>query len=282
MNLVLLLLAIIAIYIIFAPRLAAWFYRPILFPRIRMASHMEAPHFEGIKGEAVNFKQVSGNKLYAWFFRVPQARFTILVSHGNFGNIETHSYLGEALVKAGYSVFMYDYSGYGASTGLPDLTTVIDDAQAAYDYLIESQKLQAQNIILYGESIGAAISAHLATVRQARALICQSGFVSLRTIATEKLPMLRLYPDWLFPSHTLHTLNSLRNVSLPVLIMHGQKDSIVPFHHAQILYQAAQEPKRLVPFSECGHRNVSFANPDYFSKTVQNFIQTIYDQALNT
>jgi uncharacterized protein len=272
MNFLFLLIAIIAIYFLFAPRLAAWFYRPVLFPRLRMANHDNPPIIEGIAGKPVKFLQANGNSLCGWFYRNANAKFTMLVSHGNFGNMLTHSYLTEALVGGGYSVFIYDYSGYGASTGLPDLTTITNDPEAAYDYLVQSEGLSHENIILYGESIGASIMAYLATVRKARAIICQSGFSSFRSIATEKLCLLKMYPEWLFPRHQLDTVKSLVDVQIPVLVIHGMKDTVVPYHHAQLIFEAASQPKELVAFSDCDHKNVTFANRERFLSDIQKFL----------
>lgn len=271
MSLVCLFVAIIAIYVLFAPRLAAWFYRPFLFPRLAMANYEDPPAIEGIEAKAVKFLQGDGNHLCAWFYRNPKAEFTMLVSHGNLGNMQTHCYLTEALVEGGYSVFIYDYSGYGASTGLPDLNTVAKDAEAAYDYLVQTEGLSQENIILYGESIGAAISVYLAKVRKVRAIVCQSGFCSFRGIATEKMPFLKLYPEWLFPQHCLDTMTSIPNVQIPVLIVHGMKDTIVPFHHARIIFEAASQPKKLVAFPDCDHKNITFANRENFIQALHKF-----------
>ncbi len=274
MTMIYLFIVIVAVYLIFAPRFAAWFYRPFLFPRLAMPHHRDSPSIYGVKGAPVDFIQSNGNKLCAWYFRLAEAKETMLVSHGNLGNMKTHSYLTEGLLKAGFSVFIYDYSGYGASTGLPNLHTLSADAQAAYDYLVTVEKLVPENIVLYGESIGAAVAAHLATTREARALICQSGFASLRQIACETMPFLHLYPELLFPCRALDTSNSLANVNIPLLIMHGEKDSVIPFRHAEQLFELANEPKHLIPFEDCEHKDVVFARPEHFINTVQTFLQS--------
>ncbi len=243
-----------------------------------MASHENPPLMVGISARAITFLQADGNSLCAWFYVNPNAKFTMLVSHGNLGNMQTHSYLTEALIRAGYSVFIYDYSGYGASSGKPDLSTVTKDAEAAYDCLIGFGEQKAENIILYGESIGASVSAHLATVRAARAIICQSGFCSLRKIAVEKMPLLKIYPEFMFPHHSLDTITNIRSVKIPLLIMHGEKDDIVPFAHGQMIFASACEPKLLVSFSNCDHKNVTFADRGKFMDVLEKFLQPIIAQ----
>jgi fermentation-respiration switch protein FrsA (DUF1100 family) len=275
MNIICLLIAIVAIYVLLAPRFAAWFYRPVLFPRLAMTSHENPPIIAEIKAKAIKFLQSNGNKLCAWFYRNPNSRFIMLVSHGNFGNMETHSYLTEALIRSGFSVFIYDYSGYGASTGLPNLNIVTNDAESAYDYLVKHEKIAPENIILYGESIGASIASHLATTRKVKALICQSGFSSFRSIVLEKMPFLKVYPKMLFPRHSLDTICSIMNLQVPVLIIHGVKDDVVLFHHAESIFKAAKLPKILISLPDCDHRNVTFADREKFISIVQEFSKSL-------
>jgi len=271
----LIIMLLLAIYLLLAPRFAAWFYRPLLFHPEPLQNDAEAPVIEGIQGKPINFAQADGHKLHAWYFEYPQAEYTVLVSHGNRGNIATHDYLIAALLKHGVSVFMYDYCGYGASSGLPDLSTVTSNAEAAYDYLVKERLLPPDKLILYGESLGAAVSAHLATVRQAKAIIFQSGFSSLRKIAREKLPFVGLYPKVFFPQPPLDAVKSFKNIRIPVLVVHGLQDMLVPFHHAQAVFAAAAEPKQLVSFETGAHRDCILAETDRFNAAMQQFLKTI-------
>lgn len=280
MYLICLFIAIIALYFICAPRYADWLYRPILFPRKKMDNHNNPPVLNGFNAESVIFRQPDGNDLCAWYYRHPKSKYTMLVSHGNYGNMLTHSYLAEALLAGGYSVFIYDYSGYGASTGVPDLPTITNDAEAAYDYLTIDKGVKADNIILYGESIGASITAHLAAVRNVRAIILQSGFSSLRAIATETFMPLKLYPRYLFPDGNLDTKTNIARVRAPILVLHGALDNVVPFHHAQIIFDSAWEPKQFSPFLECDHRNISFADRSKFIKVIDEFIDSLLKRSL--
>src|ERR1700677_3602054 len=111
-NILLTILLLAIIYLLLAPRFAAWLYRHMLFHPEPLLNHEEVPEIEGIGGQSVNIKQPDGHTLHAWFFQYPNARYTMLVSHGNRGNIATHDYLTAALLKHGVSVFMYDYCGY--------------------------------------------------------------------------------------------------------------------------------------------------------------------------
>lgn len=273
----LIIILLTAVYLLLAPRFAAWFYRPMLFHPEPLHDDAETPVIEGIKGESINITQTDGHKLHAWFFEFPQAKYTMLVSHGNRGNIATHDYLATALLKHGVSVFMYDYCGYGASSGLPDLSTVTSNAEAAYDYLVRERQLPPDKLILYGESLGAAVSAHLATVRQAKAIIFQSGFSSLRKIAREKVPLVGLYPKLFFPQPPLDAISNFKNIRIPVLVVHGLQDMLVPFHHAQAVFAAAAEPKQLVYFETGAHRDCILAEAERFNDALKQFLQNLAD-----
>ncbi len=262
-------------YLAFAPRFAAWLYRPMLFHPEPLADSQSAPVYQGIAGQSIYFQQADGNQLAAWFFLSPEAKFTVLVNHGNRGNISNRANLIQALLKSGLSVFIYDYSGYGKSDGQPDLATVTNDAQAAYDYLVQEKQLLPENIILYGESLGGAISAHLATVRKVRAIIYQSGFSSLRRIVCEKMPVLMIYPELLFPFPPLDAVKNFKNVHVPLLIVHGQQDTVVPFHHAQDVFKAASPPKELICFKSAAHSDFVLAEPKRFALVLKEFLLSL-------
>ena len=271
------LLAIV--YLAFAPRFAAWLYRPMLFHPEPLADSQSPPTYQGITGQSVYFLQADGNRLNAWLFSLPGAKFTAIVSHGNRGNIANRAYLIQALLKSGLSVFIYDYSGYGKSKGSPDLSGVTNDAQAAYDYLVQEKQLSPDHIILYGESLGAAISAHLPAFRKVRAIVYQSGFSSLQSIVYEKMPMLSIYPEMFFPSPPLDATKSFKSIHVPLLIVHGLKDTVVPYHHAEDVFRAAQEPKTLVCFESAAHSEFVLAEPQHFTLVLNKFIQSLEQQA---
>lgn len=262
-----------ALYVIFAPRINQPFYRYQLFhPEPYPANDYVIPRFNGISGKNVFFAGTVGRQLHGLFYRHPSSSLTILFNHGNAGNVTNRIGLIELLLKAGASVFIYDYQGYGLSEGKPSVHGICQDALAAFDYLTNEEKIEPDSIVLYGESLGAAVAAHLSTKRPCRALILQSAFSSLRTIALEVLPYLAIYPHWLFPQPSLDTLAILRRKHPPLLIIHGKFDQVVLFHHAEQLFEGAIEPKQILALSNTAHGDINITAPDEYVTTIRHFL----------
>ncbi|MDR3611994.1 MAG: alpha/beta hydrolase [Candidatus Obscuribacterales bacterium] len=270
-----LLLMAAGTYCFFCPRLNYAIYEPALFhPAInRELKEMAPPEVHGgAVAASVTFASESGKTIRGWFYVKPNAKYTVLFSHGNGGNISSRTDIVELLNKAGTSVLIYDYEGYGASDGTPSVAGICADGLGAYKFLVESKKIKEDQIILYGESLGAAVTTYLAERLPCRAMILQSGFASLHRIATERYPILSIYPETFFPEPHLNNLEILSKAHPPVLIIHGQKDTVVPCAHADSLYQHALAPKKIVVFPETGHSNFYKTAPEKFIETVQSFI----------
>jgi uncharacterized protein len=187
------------LYLLFAPRISPALYRWALFHPMPLSAEDTPPELEGVTGEDVVFGQEKHYRLNGWYYRLPKSRFVVLVSHGNGGNISIRPSLLEAILQSGCSVFIYDYCGYGNSEGLPDLKNIVEAGECAYHYLITKQGYKPEDIIVYGESLGAAVSACLAERCKTGGLIIQSGFSSLYSIAVEAIPVFAIYPRFLFP-----------------------------------------------------------------------------------
>jgi fermentation-respiration switch protein FrsA (DUF1100 family) len=261
-------------YCFFCPRLNYSIYEPALFHPAKNLElkEMSPPEVAGgASAQSVTFASESGKIIQGWFYVKPHARFIVLFSHGNGGNISYRTDIVELLNKAGASVLIYDYEGYGASGGRPSVAGICSDGYGAYKFLTDTKKIKADQIILYGESLGAAVTTHLAARVPCRGIILQSGFASLRRIATERYPILAIYPESFFPEPYLNNLAILSKAHPPLLIIHGQKDTVVPCAHADSLYEHALAPKKIVVFPESGHSNFYTTAPEKFVKTVQSF-----------
>ncbi|HSB34230.1 MAG TPA: alpha/beta hydrolase [Nitrospirota bacterium] len=213
----------------------------------------------------IYFKSSDGVPLHGWFFQATQeAEATILVFHGNAENLSTHVNSVLWLVQEGFNVFIFDYRGYGRSEGSPDLKGVHRDGQAALETALNLARTKSGRVVVLGQSIGGAIAVYTVVNSPSKeriaALIIDSAFSSYRRIACEKLA--RFYLSWfsfLF-SDEYSPVDWIAQVSpVPVLIMHGEADTIVPFHHAETLFAAAKPPKELWLVPAEGHVR-SFAN----------------------
>jgi pimeloyl-ACP methyl ester carboxylesterase len=140
----------------------------------------------------------------------------------------------------GYSTFVFDYRGYGQSEGKTDEQGTYHDAEAAWEWLLRERHFAPQDVIILGRSLGAAISSWLARKHQAAAVVLESTFTSLPDIAAETH---RLIPARLMTRFDYNTLDNVRQIHSPIMIIHSRDDIVIPYHHGQRLFAAANEPK---------------------------------------
>jgi uncharacterized protein len=221
--------------------------------------------------EDIYFKTSDGFTLNGWFFQAAntEARATILVLHGNAQNLSTHVNSVLWLVREGFNLFIFDYRGYGKSQGSPGIKGVHLDAEAALKALLSMPRVEKDRIIVLGQSIGGAIAvytvAHTPYKDRIAALVIESAFSSYRLIAREKLAQVFItwpfqYPLSYLVSDAYSPIRWIREIScVPVLIIHGDQDPVVPMHHGQMLYEAARDPKEFWETTVPGHV-MSFAD----------------------
>ncbi len=230
--------------------------------------------------EDVYFKTPDGLTLHGWFFQTtkPDAGATILVLHGNAENLSTHVNSVLWLVPEGFNLFIFDYRGYGKSQGSPGIKGVHVDAEAALKALLSMPRVEKERIIVLGQSIGGAIGvytvANTSYKERIAALVIDSAFSSYRRIAREKLSQFVMTWPFQYPLSFLFTddyspVKWIKQVSpVPLLIIHGEQDPVVPIHHGQILYDAAVQPKELWKSTVPGHVS-SFADKRVREKLVR-------------
>lgn len=183
-----------------------------------------------------------------------------------------------ALLKTGYSVFTFEYRGFGDAEGRATVDSLLEDGLAAYDAVIRLG-YSAEQIVLYGESLGAAVAAYVSARRSTGGLILQSGFSSLEIQIKDMIPLLRIYPRFMFPKLHLSTVDYIRSSHQPLLILHGDNDSVVDKKHSEWLAKAAGPNTRLVLLPGATHRDVHSrydwfrAVFDFLSLDVENSIQ---------
>jgi alpha-beta hydrolase superfamily lysophospholipase len=222
------------------------------------------PNKLGLTFQEVTFKTADGLELYGWFMPAQgPALGTVLQLHGNAENISTHFASLAWMPERGFNVFIFDYRGYGASEGEPTLAGTQVDIDAAMQTLLARKDIDGDRIVMYGQSLGGALAAyyvaHSPHRAQLRALILESAFSDYVDIAREKFtdhwitwPFQWL--PWLTVDDSYSPLPTLAKISpLPLLILHGDQDRIVPVHYGKILYDAALEPKQLWIVPGAGH-----------------------------
>ena len=239
-----------------------------------------APDVEWVKpaaAEDVWLRTADGENLNGWFFTsaTQPAQATIIFFHGNGGNISNLGWVGEHLAARGFDVLLFDYRGYGKSTGASSSEDgIYRDADAAYDYLVKTRGVAPEHLVLYGQSLGTAAVADVASRRPCAAIILESGLSSARDMTAKLLPN-ALHWVHFFTLNRFDSAHKLTLVHCPVLVTHGDPDPVIPASQGRALYVAANEPKQLLIFSGSGH-NVFGSLGDQYLDVLSNFIRGGY------
>jgi uncharacterized protein len=200
------------------------------------------PADRGLDYEEIALATSDGETLVAWWVPASRARATVLLFHGNAGNISHRIDYLVMFRELGYATFIVDYRGYGKSTGRPSEQGTYRDAEAAWAWL-EGRGIPESNIVLFGESLGAGVATWIALHRKPRAVVLASAFTSIPDLAAQIYPFL---PVRLLTRIHYDNIGRLPHIDAPVLVLHSPDDEIVPYGHAERLYAAARGPKRLV------------------------------------
>jgi fermentation-respiration switch protein FrsA (DUF1100 family) len=239
-----------------------WFYQPDRVPRAELEQQQLDQH---VPHEVVTLRAADGSQLNGWFLKTRgPAKATIVFLHGNAGNLTVHVPFVAWLPVAGYNVLVIDYRGYGLSEGSPSRRHVLEDARTAYDYARTRPEVDPSKLILLGQSLGGANAIALAggtRLPGLRAVIVDSAFSSYRRIAGEhatdfpygvRLVLYslrkRLVTDELSPIDVVS-----RIAPVPLLLIAGDADGVVPQSHAALLFAQAGDPKLLWRVHGAGH-----------------------------
>lgn len=229
-----------------------------------MKAHVFSPAQADLAYEDVAITSPDGVRLHAWFLpaRGP-ALGTVLFLHGNAENISTHIASVHWLPARGFNVLLPDYRGYGKSEGTPTLAGVMADIESALGVLLTRPDVDPQRIAVFGQSLGGALAiyhvAHSAHRPHIRALVVESAFFGYRDIVQEKLAGFWLtWPFQWLPGLTVDDDYSPGPVvakihPIPLLLIHGERDGIVPLPHGQRLFAAAREPREFWLVEGGGH-----------------------------
>ena len=200
------------------------------------------PESAGMRYEDVWLTTDDGVDIHGWFIHGDSDR-VLLFFHGNAGNISHRLFSIGQFLDLGLSVFIIDYRGYGQSGGRVTEQGLYRDADAAWRYLTEERSFADNDIVIFGRSLGGSVAANLAAKVDPQAVILESTFTSVPDAAQDIYPWLPA--RWL--SRLRHeTSEYVRDVSAPLLVVHSQDDEIIPYHHGQGIYAAANEPRTML------------------------------------
>jgi fermentation-respiration switch protein FrsA (DUF1100 family) len=202
-----------------------------------------APGELGLDFESVVFKTSDGLRLTGWYIPAENAELTVLFCHGNGGNMMHCLDSINILYNLGLNCFIFDYRGYGNSDGKPGEEGTYLDARAAYKWLTEEKEISPDDIIVFGRSLGGSIATQLASKVKMWALIIESAFTSYVDIGRKFYPYM---PVRWFARFSYRTIDCIKDVHCPVMIIHSRNDETIPFEFGLELYEAANEPKEFV------------------------------------
>ena len=193
----------------------------------------------------------------------------VLFCHGNAGNISNLIEIVQQYAHLGLSSFVFDYRGYGQSEGKPSEEGTYLDAEAAWNYLVRKRHVSSTDIIIIGRSLGGPIAAWLGRKHTPKALILESTFTTIRDIGAQLYPYL---PVRLITSLGYKTIEYIRQVHCPLLIVHSCGDRMIPIDHGRKLYSAANEPKDFLEIQGT-HNEGYFTSEKQYLDGLDSFIK---------
>lgn len=241
----------------------------IYFP----SPYAEDTYAEGGRDATVEecyFTTSDGLRLHGRFYSHDAPAATILLFHGNAGNLSHRHALCRAYRDLGYNVFIPDYRGYGRSEGEPSESGLFLDAEAAYDF-IRSRDGGKTPVVLFGSSLGGAVAVDLATRRDAAALVLESTFTSAADVAALHYSFL---PVRMLLRTKFDSARKIRGIGLPALFIHGDEDTIVPVSLGRALFDAAPGPKEFVTIRGAGHNDLQYRGGREYLEAIDRFIRS--------
>lgn len=228
----------------------------------------QTPKDWGMSYEDVSLTTSDGVSLHAWYLPVKKSGRVLLFFHGNAGNISHRGESLEIFHRLGLNVLIVDYRGYGKSGGEVSETGFYEDAMAAWKYLTEERKFKANEIILFGRSLGGAVAANLASKVRPKALIIESTFSSVKDMANLTLPLLsRLI--WL--RYDFDTESAITDNQSPLLVLHSTDDEMIPFSLGKKIYAAAKSPKEFHAM-QGGHNDGFVLSQPGYEQAIRSFL----------
>ena len=237
----------------------------IFFPA---KEYSELPADYKLKAEDVILLTEDQVKISGWYLPADSPKGVIYLLHGNAGNISGRLFKGAEWVRRGFSVFLLDYRGYGKSEGkITSERDVYEDVQTGLRFLHEHKKWSDSEIILYGESIGAAPAIELAAKSNFWALILEAPFTSLPAVAKVHYPFV---PSFVMNRFQFQNSEKISRIHTPVFFVQGDEDDVCPFVMGEALYRKAPAPKEFFRVPGAHHNDLpDFAGAEFYDRPFQ-------------
>lgn len=237
--------------------------RFIYYPEPRW---MMTPADLNLESEEVFLTPEPGVQLHAWFFPHPEPLASLLFCHGNAGNVSHRLDNVAHLLRIGFQVLLFDYRGYGHSSGQPSERGLYRDATTAWTCLVERADAAGIPRIIFGRSLGGAVAVDLATRVRADGLIVESTFTSIQALTRLVLPL----PLPALPVK-YDSLSKIGRLHAPLLAIHGEQDELIPLAEGRALFEAAPEPKAWYAIPGAGHNDTYLVGEEAYFRRLASF-----------
>jgi uncharacterized protein len=246
-----------------------WFIENrIVFPAQTAKDYWQLPEHPEIVD--VTFSSEDGNTIHGWFLPCPGSSDALILCHGNGGNL---SYRSGSLVRLRHylncSVLIFDYPGYGKSSGRPSEQGCYDSAEAAWKWLTETKGFVEDRILIFGDSLGGGVGTELARKHPYRALILVKTFTSLPAIGKKRFPWLPV--SWLMRNR-FDNFSKIKECHHPIFIASASNDHVVPYEHGPELFEAANDPKYFLRLEGQDHNEHL---PEEFYTRLKEFLKEV-------
>jgi fermentation-respiration switch protein FrsA (DUF1100 family) len=197
-----------------------------------------------------------GARVIAWYGKARPGKPTLLYFHGNGGSLAIRASRIARFMAEGWGVYMMTYRGYGGSTGSPSEANNVADARLAYKALVQQEGVAPGSVVVYGESLGSGIAVRIAAELPVAGVILDAPYTSIVDVAAKTYPF---FPVRLFLIDRYETTRHIARLKAPLLILHGERDGVVPVWMGREIARLAPEPKTLVVFPN-GHHSDLYIN----------------------
>ncbi len=268
-------LVVALVYVAFAAMMTLIQDRQIYLP---IATLVTTPDAHGLPYEEVWLTADDGVRIHGWYLPAPDGANadgrapTLLFLHGNAGNISHRIRSLRLFHELGLAVLIIDYRGYGQSEGRPDEQGLYLDALAGWRHLRDERGIAADDIVVFGRSLGGAVAAWLAARERPGGVILESAFTSATDLGRELYPWL---PVRLLLRVDYDTLAAVPAIDAPLLIVHSHDDEIAPFAHGRRLYEAAAGPRTLLELRG-GHNDAFIVSAADYREGLSRFLAEVF------
>jgi uncharacterized protein len=233
-----------------------------------LAGETTSPHDFGIPHQTLSIATEDGEQLRAWAMVHAAPHAQIVYFHGNGGNLSIWAPILTGVARQGFSILAFDYRGYGSSTGRPSERGLYRDVDAIVKQFWEGPR-QHVRVVYWGRSLGATMAAYAATIHPPDGLILESAFPDVRTLV-RFWPLMAVL-SW-FSSYRFPAAEFMQRVQAPVLVMHGDRDSVIPFGQGQALFETIPGPKRFFTIRGGDHNDAAPPDPRAYWDAVTAFV----------